>query len=100
MSGFGSGHVVVDGGGDLLDAALAALPIAAGTNFIVYAVGSLEGETLTVLTETITGLGDAPAAVNTGNSPVDDNVAVFAFGAVALAAAVAFETRRVRSEQR
>ena len=76
------------------------LGITDGTSLIVYAVGSLEGDSLTVLTESISGLGSAPTAVNTGNSPVDDNVAVFAFGAVALAAAVAFGTRRVRSEQR
>ncbi len=47
------------------------LPIGEGASLIVYAVGSLEGETLTVLTQSITGLGSAPAAVNTGNSPVE-----------------------------
>lgn len=46
------------------------LPINEGESLIVYAVGSLEGETLTVLTESITGLGSAPAVVNTGNSPL------------------------------
>jgi hypothetical protein len=37
----------------------------------VYAVGSLEDGTIDVLTETITGLATAPAAVNTGNTPVE-----------------------------
>jgi hypothetical protein len=48
------------------------LAIEDGTSLIVYAVGSLEDESLTVLTETITGLGTAPAAIETGNSPVSD----------------------------
>lgn len=76
------------------------LEITDGTSLIVYAVGSLEGESLTVLTESISGLGTAPTAVNTGNSPVDSNVPAFAFGAVALGAVVALGTRRIRSEQR
>lgn len=75
------------------------LPITDGTSLIVYAVGSLEGESLTVLTESISGLGTAPTAVNTGNSPVDGNVTVVAFGAVAMAAAVAFGTRRLRTDE-
>lgn len=48
------------------------LPIAEGSNLIVYAVGSLDGGTLQVLTQSIDGLGAAPAAVNTGNSPVSE----------------------------
>lgn len=43
-----------------------------GESLTVYAVGSLSGNSLTVLTESITGLGVTPAAVQTGNSPVDD----------------------------
>ncbi|WP_436794778.1 DUF4397 domain-containing protein [Actinospongicola halichondriae] len=78
------------------------LAIEDGTSLIVYAVGSLEGETLTVLTESITGLGAAPAeeaaaetpvpsAVNTGNSPVSETstgfpVALAAFAALLVAA--------------
>lgn len=86
------------------------LAIEDGTSLIVYAVGSLEDETLTVLTESITGLGAAPvddaaaddddaaaettpvpSAVNTGNSPVSDSgtgfpVALVAFAALAAAA--------------
>lgn len=48
------------------------LPIAEGASLIVYAVGSLEAENLSVLTQSITGLGSAPSVVNTGNSPIDD----------------------------
>jgi hypothetical protein len=47
-----------------------------GESLIVYAVGSLDGESLTVLTESITDLGAAPAAVQTGNSPVDSGVSM------------------------
>ena len=49
------------------------LPVTEGSSLIVYAVGSLDGGTLQTLTETIDGLGSAPAAVNTGNSPVSDD---------------------------
>ena len=49
------------------------LPVAEGSSLIVYAVGSLDGGTLQTLTETINGLGSAPDAVNTGNSPVSDD---------------------------
>ncbi len=42
-----------------------------GEALIVYAVGSLEDDTLGVLTETITGLGSNPTRVDTGNSPID-----------------------------
>lgn len=45
----------------------------AGTNLIVYAVGSLADETLTYYTQTIEGLGGQPELVNTGNSPVGDD---------------------------
>jgi hypothetical protein len=49
------------------------LQVTDGASLIVYAVGSLEDETLTVVTETIDGLGTPPAAVNTGNSPVEND---------------------------
>jgi len=69
------------------------LPITEGSSLIVYAVGSLDDDTLTVLTESIGGLGSAPTVVNTGNSPVDAqaglNVALVAAIGLALAAAVA-----------
>ncbi len=47
------------------------LPITEGASLIVYAVGSLDADNLSVLTQGITGLGATPSAVNTGNSPVD-----------------------------
>lgn len=75
------------------------LSITDGTSLIVYAVGSLEGESLTVLTESISGLGTAPAAVNTGNSPVESNTAAIALGAAALMATLAFGFRRTRTQQ-
>jgi len=75
------------------------LAIADGTSLIVYAVGSLEGESLTVLTESISGLGTAPSGVNTGNSPVETNATVYAFGAAALAAAIALGARRFSTEE-
>ncbi len=51
-----------------------------GESLIVYAVGSLDDESLTVLTQSITNLGAAPASVQTGNSPIDDGMSM---GAVA-----------------
>jgi hypothetical protein len=48
------------------------LAVEEGSSLIVYAVGSLDDESLTVLTESITGIGSTPASVDTGNSPVDD----------------------------
>ncbi len=49
------------------------LPIAEGSSLIVYAVGSLDDDSLTVLTEVITDLGAVPNLVNTGNSLVESN---------------------------
>ncbi len=49
------------------------LDIAEGEALIVYAVGSLEGNTLTVLTESITDLHSTPTEVNTGTSPVESS---------------------------
>ncbi|HSJ29507.1 MAG TPA: DUF4397 domain-containing protein [Acidimicrobiia bacterium] len=74
------------------------LPITDGTSLIVYAVGSLDAGSLTVLTESISGLGSAPTAVNTGNSPVNNGGIAIAIGAAALAA-VAIGGRRVRFER-
>lgn len=93
-SGSISVTVVPAGAADPVVIGPADLPIDEGANLIVYAVGSLEADSLTVLTESITGLGSAPTAVNTGNSPVEDaqsglNLAIVAIVAVALAAAVA-----------
>ncbi len=67
------------------------LPVAEGKSLIVYAVGSLDAKTLTVLTETIDGLHSAPSKVNTGNSPVGQGgtdtgalIGLIAAGAAAL----------------
>jgi hypothetical protein len=61
------------------------LPITEGASLIVYAVGSLEADNLSVLTQNITGLGSAPSAVNTGNSPVDSGGSnTLAISAIAL----------------
>lgn len=65
------------------------LPVTEGANLIVYAVGSLDDETLTVLTESISGLGSAPTAVNTGNSPVESAQAGLNYGLVAVVALAA-----------
>lgn len=51
----------------------AKLEIKNGSSLIVYAVGSLDGKTLGVLTQTIDGLGAAPARVDTGNSPISQD---------------------------
>ncbi len=60
-----------------------------GESLIVYAVGSLEGATLNVLTESITGLGAAPAAVQTGNSPVDSGMSTTAVAGMLVIATIA-----------
>jgi len=60
-----------------------------GESLIVYAVGSLDDESLTVLTESITGLGAAPAAVQTGNSPIDSGVSTTAVAGMLVIATLA-----------
>lgn len=76
------------------------LPITEGSSLIVYAVGSLDAGTLDVLTQSIDGLGSAPAAVNTGNSPVEtsssSNTGAIALVAVALLGAGALLFARQR----
>ncbi len=77
-------------GSDTVVIGPADLPIVEGSSLIVYAVGSVNSE-LSVLTETITGLGTAPAAVNTGTSPVSDgsgSTVTIALVAAALAGAL------------
>ncbi|MGF1595466.1 MAG: DUF4397 domain-containing protein [Acidimicrobiales bacterium] len=44
------------------------LTVAEGEQLLVYAVGSLDDDTLTVLTETIDGLHTSPDRIDTGNS--------------------------------
>jgi hypothetical protein len=67
--------------------------VTAGTNTILYAVGSLEDESFTLYVQAISGLGDAPASVPTGNSPVSDaaGMSLLAIG-VAGAAALGLAT--------
>lgn len=78
------------------------LPIAEGSSLIVYAVGSLDDDSLTVLTEVIADLGAVPNLVNTGNSPVESNsfpvaaiVAASVLGFVALAGTRRFAGAKV-----
>ena len=88
-----SADVVPAGGSDVVIGP-ADLDINDGQLLAVYAVGSLEGESLTVLTETVDGLGTAPAAIQAGTSQVDGGAnpgfAVIAgFGAIAALALAA-----------
>ncbi len=76
----------------------------AGTNLIVYAVGSLSANTFAYYTQTITGLGGAPTRVDTGNSPVEGSsslnlAATLALigGTVLLGSVGALGLRRARS---
>ena len=46
------------------------LPLVEGDMLIVYGLGSLDEDTMTVITESITGLGTPPSEVDTGNSAV------------------------------
>jgi hypothetical protein len=51
----------------------------AGSNLVVYAVGSLADNTLTYYTQELTGLGGAPTVVNTGGeAPGQDNTLTIA----------------------
>ena len=69
----------------------ASLPLTEGANNIVYAVGSLEADNLSVIVQLIEGLGAAPAAVSTGTGGAADSgtplalIAVLGIAAVALA---------------
>ena len=67
-------EVVPTGADDPVVIGPADIAVVDGESLIVYAVGSLEGGSLTVLTESITGLGSAPEAVPTGNSPVESGM--------------------------
>jgi hypothetical protein len=66
-----SAEVVPTGADEPVVIGPADLPITDGAALIVYAVGSLDGGSIDVITESITGLGSAPTAVNTGDSPVE-----------------------------
>jgi hypothetical protein len=75
------------------------LPITEGETLVVYAVGSLDAETLQTLTETIAGSGSAPSAVHTGNSPVSDGSGLptgwLVAGALVAGLAATYTARRV-----
>lgn len=79
------------------------LPITDGTSLIVYAVGSLD-DGIEVLTESIEGLGTAPATVQTGNSPLaagDSGLSpLLLVAAAGGAAVVALGAHRVRATVR
>jgi hypothetical protein len=64
-----AGAQIAPTGGDPI-ADVPTVTLQAGTNLIVYAVGSLEGNTFTFLTQQIDGLGGEPTGVPTGNAPV------------------------------
>ena len=66
-----SADVVPAGAAEPVVIGPADLSIKDGESLIVYAVGSLEADTLGVLTETVTGLGSNPTRIDTGNSPID-----------------------------
>lgn len=96
-----SAEVVPAGASEPVVIGPADLAIADGTSLIVYAVGSLEGDTLGVLTETISGLGSNPSRVDTGNSPIDDGsntglwIAIVAAIGLAAGGTLLVRTRRV-----
>ncbi|MEQ8842309.1 MAG: DUF4397 domain-containing protein [Acidimicrobiales bacterium] len=82
-----SAEVVPTGATEPVVIGPADLPITEGESLIVYAVGSLDADSLSVLTQSIAGLGSSPTVVNTGNSPVDDSgVNTLAITAVAVIA--------------
>lgn len=58
------------------------LPVTDGSSLIVYAVGSLDADNLTVLTEQIDGLGSTPTEIPTGLAPIESTGTTF-FGAAA-----------------
>ena len=62
-----AGAKIAPAGGDPI-ADVPTVDLQAGTDLIVYAVGSLEGGSFTFYTQTISGLGGSPTLVNTGNS--------------------------------
>ncbi len=98
-----SAEVVPTGADEPVVIGPADLPITDGDALIVYAVGSLDDGTVDVITESITGLGSAPSAVPTGDSPVQAasglpvGLTLMVLGGLALGAGGAVATRRVRA---
>lgn len=61
-----------------------------GVSLIVYAVGQAsDGLPLPILTETISGLGENPSGVPTGNSPIDSGTSLLPLLAIVAIAAIA-----------
>lgn len=93
-------QVAPTGADPILD--VPSVTLAPGSNLIVYAVGSLDDDSLTFYTQEIAGLGGAPTAVNTGDA-IDGAdgpnwVLLTTAGALAIAATASIAVaRRVRS---
>jgi hypothetical protein len=99
-----SAEVVPTGADEPVVIGPADLPINDGEALIVFAVGSLDDGTVDVITESITGLGSAPSAVPTGDSPVEAagsglpvGLTLLVLGGLALGAGGAVATRRVQA---
>ena len=93
-----SGAKVAPTGGDPI-ADVPTVDLKAGTDLIVYAVGSLTDTTFGFLTQTIDGLGGSPTLVNTGDGVPSSGSALpavlaAAAGALALAGAGTLVVRR------
>jgi hypothetical protein len=90
-----SGAKVAPTGADPI-ADVPAVELKAGSNLIVYAVGSLTDKTFTFYTQELTGLGGAPASVPTGDAPINNNntTMLALFGAAVLAASSGLLLRR------
>lgn len=93
-AGVVSAEVVPTGATEPVVIGPADLSIQDGASLIVYAVGSLDDGSLAVLTESITGLGSAPTAVNTGTSPVSPNLVWVAALGIALITTATAAARR------
>ncbi len=78
------------------------LDVKEGESLVVYAVGSLEADSLTVLTETVKGLHSTPKAVHTGTSPVanSSNTMLTLAGAAAFVALLAVPAVRFASAKK
>ena len=92
-----SAEVVPTGATEPVVIGPADLPVGEGSSLIVYAVGSLDDDSLTVLTEVIDNLGAVPNVVNAGNAPIQDGgfpiAALTALALVAFAAMFATRTK-------
>lgn len=64
------------------------IAVADGTSLIVYAVGQLD-DGLQVLTESISGLGESPEEVPTGNSPIDEGMPMLPIAGLLVIATIA-----------